>query len=158
MMEVESVSKEFGSVMLESGKTIALAESCTGGAVSHIITNTPGSSEYYLGGVITYSDESKMKLLGVKKESLENYGAVSAETVKEMAEGVRKIFDSDIGLAISGIAGPGGGTVEKPVGLVYFGLDDGSDIHSFEHRLTGSRLAIKRESCLIAMELIIERL
>jgi len=157
MQEVESLSKELGTILKRSGKTIAIAESCTGGAVSHIITNTPGSSEYFLGGLIAYSDDSKMNLLGVSKETLQKHGAVSAETVAEMAAGVRNSFKSTIGISISGIAGPGGGSSEKPVGTVYIGLTDGKEEKQYHYHFRGDRLFIKREILLTALELIIEK-
>jgi PncC family amidohydrolase len=157
MQEVESLAIELGTVLKKAGKKIAFAESCTGGAVCHIITNVPGSSEYFLGGVIAYSDDSKVKLLDVSFETLKKNGAVSAETVSEMAAGVRKYFEGDIGVSISGIAGPGGGSPEKPVGTVYIGIDDGDENKQYHYTFQGDRLFIKREILLTALELIIER-
>jgi nicotinamide-nucleotide amidase len=111
-----------GNQLKAFGLTLAVAESCTGGLLSHRLTNTPGSSEYFLGGLVTYSNALKMKLLDVKPATLETHGAVSEETVREMAAGVRRNTGADVGIGITGIAGPGGGTKEKPVGLVYIGL------------------------------------
>ena len=101
---------------------MGVAESATGGLISHKITNIPGSSEYFEGSIISYSNKAKTSLLAVKESTLRNYGAVSSETSKEMAQGVKREMDVDIGLASTGIAGPSGGTSEKPVGLVYIGL------------------------------------
>jgi PncC family amidohydrolase len=101
---------------------LATAESCTGGLVSHRITNVPGSSDYYLGGVVAYAYEAKVALLGVSWDTLRAYGAVSRETVLEMAIGARKVLSADIAVSISGIAGPGGGLPNKPVGTTWFGL------------------------------------
>jgi nicotinamide-nucleotide amidase len=157
MQEVESLAIELGAVLKRIGKKVAFAESCTGGAVCHIITNVPGSSEYFLGGVVAYSDHSKVKLLGVSEDTLKKHGAVSAETVSEMAAGVREYFESDIGISISGIAGPGGGSPEKPVGTVYVGIDDGEENKQYHYTFQGDRLFIKRETLLTALELIIER-
>ncbi len=111
-----------GQLLLQHHLTFATAESCTGGLIGHRLTNVPGSSEYFLGGVIAYSYDAKEHLLGVRHNTLYDYGAVSAETAQEMARGVRRALSADIGLSVTGIAGPGGGTVEKPVGLVYIAL------------------------------------
>jgi PncC family amidohydrolase len=105
------------------GWRLAVAESCTGGLVGHRLTNVAGSSTYYLGSVTAYAYEAKVRLLGVTWESLEKYGAVSEEVVLEMALGVRRTFAADIGLSVSGIAGPGGGTLDKPVGYTWVGLN-----------------------------------
>ena len=110
----------------KKNRTVSIAESCTGGLISKLLTDVSGSSEYINLNLITYSNESKKQLLGVKNETLEKFGAVSEQTVKEMALGAKKISKSDYGLAITGIAGPTGGTPEKPVGLVYIGITDGS--------------------------------
>ena len=105
--------------MKNAGKTLALAESCSGGYVSHLVTTVPGSSAYFQGAVIPYHNQFKENILGVKAETLQSVGAVSEETAKEMALGVRKLFGSDFGLASTGIAGPDGGSDEKPVGTVW---------------------------------------
>ena len=120
-----TLEQSVGESLREKGLMLALAESCTGGLLGDRITDVPGSSEYFAGSVICYSDKAKINLVGVKSETLKNYGAVSEETAAEMASGVRKVFDADIGVSITGIAGPGGGTDEKPVGFTCFGLDDG---------------------------------
>ncbi|VAW35534.1 ADP-ribose pyrophosphatase of COG1058 family / Nicotinamide-nucleotide amidase [hydrothermal vent metagenome] len=103
--------------------TLALAESCTGGLLAHTITSVPGCSDWFLGGVISYSNEIKVKLLSVSEETLREHGAVSSETAMEMAKGVRKRLASDVSAAVTGIAGPGGGSTEKPVGTVFLALD-----------------------------------
>ena len=108
--------------LAERKRTLAAAESCTGGYVSHCLTNVPGSSAAFLGGVVSYSNESKVRLLGVKRETLDNHGAVSKAAAREMAEGVKRELDSTYGLAITGIAGPTGGSSEKPVGTVFIAL------------------------------------
>jgi nicotinamide-nucleotide amidase len=107
----------------EKGLTVATAESCTGGLIGKRITEVPGSSQVYGFGVVTYANEAKMKLLGVKEETLKQYGAVSPQTAAEMAAGARSLSGADIAIAVTGIAGPGGGSTEKPVGLVYIGVD-----------------------------------
>jgi nicotinamide-nucleotide amidase len=111
-----------GRLLLKENATLAVAESCTGGLISHLLTNVPGSSKYFLLSGVTYSNEAKQKVLGVSSETLEHYGAVHENTAKEMAAGVRRIAASDYGLATSGIAGPDGGTDEKPVGTVCIGV------------------------------------
>ena len=117
-----SMEAVVGRLLLKENATIAVAESCTGGLISHLLTNVPGSSNYFLFSGVTYSNEAKQKVLGVSSEILEHYGAVHENTAKEMAAGVRQIAESDYGLAISGIAGPDGGTDEKPVGTVCIGV------------------------------------
>src|SRR5262245_33951330 len=113
---------QIGQLLHERGLTLALAESCTGGLVGNRITNVPGSSEYFLGGLVVYYYEAKVRLVGVSWETLNSTGAVSRETVLEMARGARKMLDADIAVSISGVAGPGGGTDEKPVGTTWIGL------------------------------------
>ena len=117
-----------GKLLLKKGLKLAVAESCTGGLIGHRITNIPGSSDYYLGSVTAYAYEVKQRLLGVKQETLTEYGAVSRETVIEMARGIRACLNADfpmectVGISVSGIAGPGGSTPGKPVGLVWVGI------------------------------------
>ncbi|MGD1995140.1 MAG: nicotinamide-nucleotide amidohydrolase family protein [Anaerolineae bacterium] len=116
------VAEVAGERLREQGLTLATAESCTGGLVSHLITNVPGSSDYYRGSVVAYANEVKEALLGVGREAIKEHGAVSPQVALEMAQGVRRALQADVGLAVTGIAGPGGGTPEKPVGLVYIAL------------------------------------
>lgn len=115
----ESLESAIGKLLKNSGKTLALAESCSGGYVSHLVTSIPGSSDYFNGSVVPYHNQFKQNILGVKAETLKSHGAVSEETVLEMANGVRNLFGSDYGLSSSGIAGPDGGSEEKPVGTVW---------------------------------------
>ncbi len=123
--EEESLQEIVGRILRQQGKQFGTAESCTGGYVAHLITTVAGSSDYFPGSIVSYSYEMKTKLLGVKTSTLEIYGAVSAEAVCEMAEGARTTLGVDIALAISGIAGPGGGTPDKPVGTVWMAVADG---------------------------------
>lgn len=120
----DTLSSVIGQILKEKNKTLAIAESCSGGFASHMITSVPGSSAYFKGGMVTYANEAKIKQLGLKAETIDNFGAVSEETVKEMAENVRVKMNTDYGLASSGIAGPDGGTPEKPVGLVWIAFAD----------------------------------
>lgn len=118
----EKLEEVVGKMLTEKKLTLALGESCTGGLVGHWITNVPGSSEYFLGGVIAYAYDAKERLLDVRHNTLYEHGAVSAETAIEMARGARKALGADIGCSVTGIAGPGGGLPGKPVGLVYIAL------------------------------------
>ena len=122
--EGSKVETAIGKFLREIEKTVATTESCTGGLVSSLLTDVSGSSEYIFANFVTYSNEAKMKYLGVSKETLDKYGAVSEQTAKEMAEGLLKVSGCDFALATTGIAGPTGGSPEKPVGLMYIGIAD----------------------------------
>ncbi len=117
-----TIEEVVGSLLRNSGNTLSIAESCSGGLVAHTITNVPGSSDYMLGGVVAYSNTAKQRLLGVNDSTLTEKGAVSKETACEMAEGAKKVFGATIGVSTTGILGPGGGTAEKPVGTVWIGI------------------------------------
>ncbi len=135
------------------GWRLAVAESCTGGLLGHWITQVPGSSAYFLGGVIAYANALKCELLGVPQATLERYGAVSGPTAAAMAQGIRRRTGAEIGLAITGIAGPGGGTPQKPVGTVYLAVAIGSTTWVWhESDDTGSRAANKARSALAALQ------
>lgn len=121
----DQIEEVIGKILREQDKTLAIAESCTGGYVSHLITSVAGSSEYFRGAMVPYHNDLKINNLGVKANTLRRYGAVSEETVHQMANEVRRVFNADIGVATSGIAGPGGGTPEKPVGTVWIAYADG---------------------------------
>lgn len=126
--EEESLEGVVGRLLLEKKMTLATAESCTGGLVAHRITNISGASDYFRGGVVAYSNDLKIKLLGVSEETLGKHGAVSSETAKEMAQGVRERLGADIGISVTGIAGPTGGTADKPVGTVHLALATSSGV------------------------------
>jgi PncC family amidohydrolase len=147
--------QELGRMLRERNKTIAVAESMTGGLVGDIITNVPGSSKYFEGGIVAYSDQSKQELLGVRPETLRIQGAVSEQCAREMAAGVREKFHTHIGLSVTGIAGPTGATFGKPVGLVIFAYDDGK-VRMTDHKtFAGEREEIKRAAAehLVTMTL-----
>jgi PncC family amidohydrolase len=122
-MSQNDLAMAVGDLLRARGWRLAVAESCTGGLVGHLITDVAGSSDYFAGGVIAYSNEAKQSLLGVRAETLAEHGAVSEATAREMAAGVRRLLQADVALSVTGIAGPGGGTPDKPVGLVYIALD-----------------------------------
>ena len=143
-----------GSLLREKGLTISFAESCTGGYLSHLITSVSGSSDYLMGSVVSYSNEVKMKQLGVKAETLENHGAVSEETAIEMAEGVRKALDTDIGFSTTGIAGPTGGTEEKPVGTIWLAFSSKEKIKTLKLSLVGTRDLNIKHTAVNALNLI----
>ena len=138
------------------GLTIATAESCTGGLVSDRITNISGSSEYFPGGVVAYSYEAKASLLGVSWETLNTHGAVSQETVLEMARGTRKLFNADIGISVSGIAGPTGGLPEKPVGTTWFGLATNTGEWARHFIWDGDRIQNKHYSSEVALQFVLD--
>ena len=135
-----TLEEAVGDILKSQGKTIALAESCSGGYVQHKLTTIAGSSAYFQGGVVPYHNDHKINVLGVKQETIETYGAVSEACVKEMAEGVRKLFNADIGASSSGIAGPSGGSDEKPVGTVWIAFADGKETITKKLQLTQNRL------------------
>jgi PncC family amidohydrolase len=143
-----------GRLLAAQKQTLAVAESCTGGLITHRLTNVPGSSAYVIVSVIAYAYEAKVAALGVSWDTLNRFGAVSAETVTEMARGVRERFSSTLGVAITGIAGPGGGTAEKPVGLTYIALADANDVIVERHVWSGDRLQNKEQSAEAALALL----
>jgi PncC family amidohydrolase len=147
-----------GKLLRQQGLRLAVAESCTGGLVGHLITNVPGSSTYYMGSVTAYAYEAKVRLLGVRWETLEKYGAVSKETVLEMASGVRRALAADIGAAVSGIAGPGGGTPDKPVGLTWVGLSAAGVDEAWRFIWEGDRLYIKEQAARAVLQRLVDYL
>lgn len=141
-----------GEHLRRQGRTLALAESCTGGLVGHRVTAVAGSSEYLRGGVVAYANVVKTQVLGVQAATLDHCGAVSVETAGEMAVGVRRVLGADIGLAVTGVAGPEGGTPDKPVGTVCFGLADGRVVHAKRYQLWGNREWVKLLSSQVALD------
>lgn len=153
---VKIIEKALGEILREKGWTLSVAESCTGGQICDRITNVPGSSDYFMGGMVTYSNESKRKHLDVPKEEIERFGAVSPQVAKSMARGVRKTFGTTFGLSTTGIAGPSGGTEKKPVGLVFIGLAKGGRVFVKKLNLKGTRKEIKREATHIALKALFQ--
>ncbi|MBA7623882.1 Nicotinamide-nucleotide amidohydrolase PncC [subsurface metagenome] len=152
------LAQELAVLLRERGLTIAVAESATGGLVSDLITNVPGSSDYFKGSVVAYDNEIKVGVLGVSGETLERHGAVSYQTADEMADGVRKLMNASIGLSTTGIAGPAGATAEKPVGLFYIGISSALGTRAAEHVFSGDRLQNKKSAAEAALILLKEHL
>ena len=146
-----SLEQEVGNLLRQKGLTLGIVESATGGLISHLITNVPGSSDYYKGSVTAYSNEAKIKIFGVKETTINKYGAVSYQVAEEMAKGGRKILATDICLADTGIAGPGGATPGKPIGLFYIGMSHQSGTYSQKHDFHGSREQNKLDAAEAAL-------
>jgi PncC family amidohydrolase len=136
--------------------TLGVAESCTGGLLGHTLTNVPGSSDYFKGGIVAYANPIKHRLLQVQESTLDQHGAVSQETALAMARGVRSVLAVDVAAAITGVAGPGGGTPEKPVGTVWIAVSHaGGEISKLFH-LPGDRLQVKQASAQAAIEMLLQ--
>jgi len=143
-----------GDLLRRKGKTLSTAESCTGGMIAHLITSVPGASDYFEGSVVSYANEVKENVLKVKKETLERHGAVSRETVEEMATGAKELLRTDYAIAVSGIAGPTGGTPEKPIGTVWIAVATPSRILSEKHQFAGDRKGNIERSSYTALNLL----
>ncbi len=152
----EYLHEVVGKLLIKTNTTISTAESCTGGLISKHLTEVAGISSVFHTGLVTYSNDAKIRLLGVREKTLTTYGAVSSQTALEMSKGARDKSGTDIGIAVTGIAGPGGGTFEKPVGLVYLGYCDNEKHFSKELRLSGSREKIRNLTVLNAFKTILE--
>jgi len=156
--ELLDLAERVGATCRASGRTLATAESCTGGLVAHLITEVPGSSAYYLGGLVTYADGVKTALADVPPPVLEAHGAVSAQVAVAMAQGARRRLSVDVAVAVTGIAGPDGGTDTKPVGLTYVAVADGDGDTVRRHQWSDDRSGNKRASAAAALSLVLERL
>jgi nicotinamide-nucleotide amidase len=156
---LETVAAAVGARLKDKGMTLATAESCTGGWVAQAVTTVSGSSEWFDRGFVTYSNEAKREMLGVRRETLDAHGAVSEEAAREMAEGALAASRAQAALAITGVAGPAGGTPQKPVGMVCFAwaLPDGR-VDAVTRRFDGDRAAVRRQSVIFALEGLLERL
>lgn len=154
MSNTHEYEKTIGDQLRQRGWRLAVAESCTGGLLGDRITNVPGSSTYFMGGIIAYAYEAKVRLLGVSWDTLEEHGAVSEPVVLEMARGARKSLSVDIGISISGVAGPGGGTEEKPVGTTWIGLSTPDGERAWQFVWDGDRVQNKVDSVDKALELL----
>ena len=151
-------ARQLLDALLDCGLTLATAESCTGGLLGKEITDLSGSSAAYLGGVISYSNEVKHQILGVSQDDLDSFGAVSKPVAIQMAEGVRRVIGSDLGVGITGIAGPNSDNTQKPVGLVYLAASNGEQTLVREQHFSGDRSAVRAQSCAAAIDLLMELL
>jgi PncC family amidohydrolase len=151
----ESLEVRVARALRAQGKTLALAESCTGGLIGHRLTNVPGASDVFLGGIVAYAYEAKERLLGVHHQTLYDHGAVSRETALEMARGARQALGADIGLSVTGIAGPTGGLPGKPIGLTWIALSTREGESAEEHLWQGDRAANKERSAEAALEMLL---
>ena len=154
----QSIETQIGNLLRQRGLKLATAESCTGGLVADRITDIPGSSDYFVGGVVAYAYEAKVALLRVSWDTLRLYGAVSRETVIEMARGVRTVLGADIGISVSGIAGPGGGLPGKPVGTIWTGLSAREGDWARQFAWDGKRRFIKEISAQAALQFLLDYL
>ncbi|MBU0621884.1 MAG: CinA family protein [Gammaproteobacteria bacterium] len=152
------LARQVGEALKAQGMTLVTAESCTGGGVAQAVTRISGSSDWFDRGFVTYSNESKEEMLGVSPETLEQYGAVSEQTVREMVDGALQYSRAQIALSVSGIAGPTGGTPEKPVGTVWFAWGTNKSVHAVCHHLPGDRDAVRAKSVQIALQGVINLL
>ena len=156
-MDLEkSNEQELVTRCLNAGVVLAVAESCSGGLIAHRITNVPGASAVFRGGVVAYADEVKKWLLGVSAAALAAHGAVSEPVALAMAQGARSLLDGDYGVAVTGIAGPDGGTVEKPVGTVYIAVAGPSEARARLYRFEGDRAAVKAQTADMALAFLLE--
>jgi nicotinamide-nucleotide amidase len=154
----ESMEQVIAGLLINRGKTVSTAESCTGGLIARRLTELPGSSQFFMEGAITYSNDAKKRTLGVSGETLEKYGAVSEEAAREMAAGMRNRAGTDYAISVTGIAGPDGGSTEKPVGTVWFGLADKDRVEATKVFFPGDRYLIRWRSSQTALDLLRRRL
>lgn len=150
------LEETIGLWLRQHGETLALAESCTGGLLGHRLTNVPGASDYFVGSIVAYSYEAKERLLHVRHETLYRHGAVSQEAVLEMARGVRQALSADVGVAVTGIAGPGGGLPGKPVGLTWVAVSSRHGDWSEQHVFDGDRTEVKAQAAEAALALLLQ--
>jgi nicotinamide-nucleotide amidase len=153
-----ALAERIQGVLIEQGRTLATAESCTGGLIAYVLTEIPGSSDYFVGGIVSYSNGLKESELEVKRATLERHGAVSAQTAVEMADGARLRYKADVAVAVTGIAGPGGGTEAKPVGLTYVGVADENGHDARRFVWSDDRHTNKLRSAEAALALVLERI
>jgi PncC family amidohydrolase len=157
-MKADSLEARLGAALKARRFTLATAESCTGGLIGHRLTNVPGSSDYYLGGIVAYANAVKEKLLGVPPATLSVYGAVSRETAEEMARGARRALGADLAVSVTGIAGPDGGGPDKPVGLTWIGLSTPEGESARQFIWGRDREGNKADSAAAALEMVLEYL
>ena len=156
--QTSAPEEEIGVLLRTRGMKLGTAESCTGGLLADRLTDVPGSSDYFVGGIVAYAYEAKVALLHVSWDTLQAYGAVSSETVLEMARGAREALSVDLAISISGIAGPGGGLPNKPVGTTWFGLVAPDGEWSYLRQFSGNRIENKSQASQAALQLLIDYL
>ena len=154
--EIADYAAQLGAILTNKGLTITTAESCTGGGVSYALTDTPGSSNYLDRCFVTYSNNAKQELLGVESETLSQFGAVSEQTVIAMAKGAQQVAAADIAIAVSGVAGPSGGSAEKPVGTVWFAIAVADKVATFHQVFTGTRAEVRLQAIEFSLKNTIE--
>lgn len=157
-MSQQELLLKIASDLQKNNRILATAESCTGGMIGKTITSLPGSSNYYYGGVISYDNKVKNKVINVPNEELEKYGAVSSEVARSMAIGVKELIGSDYAISTTGIAGPGGATKTKPVGLVYIGVATPYNVYTYRYVFSGDREAVRKQATIKALELLANKL
>lgn len=153
---IMNLEQKIGIILTKQKKTLAVAESCSGGLLGHRLTNIAGSSNYFVGGVLVYANRAKTRFLGVSSHLLKKYGAVSQPVAHNMANSIRKILKTDFGISITGIAGPTGGTIQKPVGLTYIAVAKSKKTLCKEFHFKGSRQKIKTEATQSALKLLLK--
>ena len=153
--EIYQLAAEIGAILSDKGIWITTAESCTGGGISYALTDTPGSSRYIDRSFVTYSNQAKQDLLAVSNETLNQYGAVSEQTVLEMASGAAKAAKADVAISVSGIAGPGGGSEEKPVGTVWFAIYFEGEVYAFHRLFKGERSEVRGQAIVFSLKKIL---
>lgn len=153
--ELNDLAVRVGKKLLENNLSLVTAESCTGGLIGNLITDIPGSSAYFAGGIIAYSNEVKEKILGVSNSDLLSFGAVSEPVAIQMAQGARRLLDADLAVSVTGIAGPGGGSLEKPVGLTWIGLSSADHSAAYRYVWSGDRVSNKRSSAEEALKVVL---
>lgn len=157
-MTLDALARRVGARLKEKGLVLATAESCTGGWVAQVVTSVAGSSEWFDRGFVTYSNDAKREMIGVRRETLDRHGAVSEETAREMAAGTLAASGAQITLAITGVAGPAGGTPQKPVGMVCFAWAvRGGTTDSTTQHIAGDRAAVRRQSVVVALQGVVDR-
>lgn len=150
------IENTIGKLLSSKKKTLAIAESCSGGGLSNILTNIPGSSTYFLGAVVAYSNQAKMNVLNIPEKIIQEDGAVSKNCAVSMAQNVRSLLHSDIGLSVTGVAGPSGGSMQKPVGTVFIAISNGGKSVCKMFKFEGDRLDIKQKSIQAALKMVKE--
>ena len=152
--ELEELANDIQKIFCAKNKTLAVVESCTGGLLAKTITDVPGSSQYFLGGVIAYSNDVKIEIAGVNLQTILDHGAVSSETAIELASSAQIMFGADAVIGVTGVAGPDGGTDEKPVGLVFVAVDCGGEVACERYEFAGSRGEVREQAVVSALRLL----